>query len=230
MALPKPSLVIFDMDGTTVRHLNPKILEILERLDDLSYKFFRLFQKLRPGQPQYVAKKRKKYSPKLLVHRTLHTMRRKPVEQIVEPCPDVVDVLDFLKEQAVPMALISNGLGRGYGHDILEKFDFEKYFNVTLFAEDLNRAKPDPYPILQALEIINPSPEQKEVIWYIGDRHKDILAAINSREHLDSIVVPVAYGYFGSACLAVLEHNLGTDHIIGSYTELKQVLQRLFSQ
>mgnify|MGYP006286656095 FL=1 len=172
--------------------------------------------------------RRKKYSPKMLVHRTLHSFRRKPVEQIVEPCPNVMDVLNFLDENDIPMGLVSNGLGRGYGHDILEKFKLTSFFKHTLFAEDLNRSKPDPAPIIQMLNLLSPDINENHVVWYIGDRHKDVNAALNAGKTETSKIEPIAYGYFGSACLAALEHNLGTDHIIGSYSELLEKLKTLF--
>ena len=34
MQLEKPALVIFDMDGTTVRHVKPALLSTLESLDN----------------------------------------------------------------------------------------------------------------------------------------------------------------------------------------------------
>lgn len=229
MTLPKPDVVIFDMDGTTVRHLNPRILEIMERLDDLSYKFHRLFKFFSFRKKTKEAKKRRRLSPKLMVHRTIHTMRRKPVEQIVEPCPNIEDILNFLKERNIPLGLVSNGLGRGYGHDILKQFDLHKYFDATLFAEDLNRSKPDPEPILKILDRLQPILSETTVIWYVGDRHKDVKAAVNADKELNSKVVPIAYGYFGSGCLAAFENNLGKDHIIGSYSEFLLTLKNLFN-
>ena len=232
MTLPKPTVVIFDMDGTTVRHLNPRILEVMEKLDDFSYKAFKalgkIFGFIKLSKRQKQARKRRKLSPKRLVHRTIHKLRRKPVEMIVEPCPNVQDILDFFKGLDIPLGLVSNGLGRGYGHDILSKFDFEHYYGGTLFAEDINKSKPDPEPIINILKSIKSETTEDDVIWYIGDRHKDINAALNAREHVKGTVFPIAYGYFGSACLAVLESNLGTDHIIGSYLELLTEIEKIY--
>ena len=46
MTLEKPSIVIFDMDGTTVRHVNPKLLHLLEFTDDMIFKFHRFWGRL----------------------------------------------------------------------------------------------------------------------------------------------------------------------------------------
>jgi phosphoglycolate phosphatase len=144
MTLQKPTIVLFDMDGTTVRHINPWLLHVLERLDDMSHKLAALFSRIfnrniaSPALVEIHDGKRKK----LLVHRAMHKIRRKPVEEIVEPCPGIFDILDFLASQNITMGIISNGLGAGYGHDVLKKFDLEKYFAIKLFREDMTRAKP----------------------------------------------------------------------------------------
>ena len=71
MTLQKPSIVLFDMDGTTVRHVRPWVLHLLEKLDDIAHKiaklcsfiFNRRFES--PTLVEFRHGKRKK----LLVHR-----------------------------------------------------------------------------------------------------------------------------------------------------------------
>ena len=125
MALARPTIVLFDMDGTTVRHINPKLLQILETLDDASHKAAKYFSKIlkREISTPPLVEIRDGKRPKLLVHRAMHKIRRKEVDEIVEPCPGIYDVLEFLKEQNIQMGIVSNGLGKGYGHDILKTFD-----------------------------------------------------------------------------------------------------------
>lgn len=228
MTLVKPTIVLFDMDGTTVRHINPALLHVLERLDDASHKLAKgcsqLFRRKIERIPLVEFRNGKR--PKLLVHRALHKIRRKDVEEIVEPCPGIYDILDLLKSHNIPMGLVSNGLGKGYGHDILEKFDLTKYFDVTIFREDITRSKPFPDPILQAVSGLKRAPEKSDVIWYIGDRRKDILAAIAAADYLPCPVQPLAYGLNSS--IAVLEHNIGVDHIVMAYPDLETRLRALF--
>jgi phosphoglycolate phosphatase len=227
MTLIKPTIVLFDMDGTTVRHINPALLHVLERLDDASHKIAKgcsqLFRRKIERMPLVEFRNGKR--PKLLVHRALHKIRRKDVEEIVEPCPGIYDILDLLKANNIPMGLVSNGLGKGYGHDILEKFDLAKYFDVTIFREDITRSKPFPDPILQAVSGLKRAPEKSDVIWYIGDRRKDILAAIAAADYLPCPVQPLAYGLNSS--IAVLEHNIGVDHIVMAYPDLELRLRAL---
>lgn len=231
MTLPAPSIVIFDMDGTTVRHINPALLSLLEKLDDWSYRVNRLLGWLFLRQTKgpvffdedQVIKRRR---PKLLVHRALHKLRRKEVDEIVEPCPGIYSVLNLLQEHHIPMAVASNGLGKGYGHDILEKFDLEHYFRVSIFREDITRAKPDPESILTAIKGLNITLKPQDVIWYIGDRHKDIIAAIAAQTQIPCRIVPIAYGLH--AAVAVLEKKLGPEHIVMSYFDMRNTLKGLF--
>lgn len=228
MKLPAPSIVIFDMDGTAVRHVNPRVLHALEILDDASFKMVKFGSWLtrRHAQGPILTPEDeriiKKKLPRRLVHRALHHLRRKEVDQIVQPCPGLYEVLDFLTARNIPLALVSNGLGKGYGHDILEKFDLEKYFRATVFREDIRKSKPNPEPLLLALERMNVPVAANDVIWYIGDRHKDVTAALALRERVPAGVVPIAFGL--NASVAVLEKGLAPDHIVMS---LFDMLERL---
>ena len=235
MTLPKPTIVIFDMDGTAVRHINPRLLHILEFLDSLSYKiskiFAWLFKRKAQGRivpewhdPEWLNDQKKK--PRLLVHRAIHKVRRKPVEQLVQPCPGIYDVLDLLTKHDIPLALVSNGLGKGYGHDILKKFDLDAYFKTTIFREDITKSKPNPEPILLALKRMNIEPQSDDVVWYLGDRHKDVVAALAASKLVNATITPIAVAF--NAAVAVLERNLGPDHIIMSYHDMYDQLRVMF--
>ncbi len=234
MSLKTPDIVIFDMDGTAVRHINPRLLTILEFLDSAAYKISKLFSWIfkrgakgpmvpKWHDPEWSNPNKKK--PKLLVHRAIHKFRRKPVEQIVQPCLGLYDVLDLLKKHNIPMAIVSNGLGKGYGHDILEKFDLEKYFPTAIFREDITKSKPNPEPILLALKRMGHDPKQGDIIWYLGDRRKDVLAAVAASGAIAGDVLPIAVAF--NAAVAVLEKNYGPDYIITSYHDMYDQLRAM---
>lgn len=212
MSLNRPTLVLFDMDGTTVRHVNPRLLGVLEFLDDWSFKIGRLFSRNRAlPSPDLPPRKTKS----LIVHRALHKMRKKPVEQIVQPCPGIFTVLDIFRDAGIPIGVVSNGLGKGYGYDILEKFHLAQYYKTSIFREDFSRSKPHPDPLLRALRDLKFPLTEQDVVWYIGDRHKDITAALAADALLPCRVVPFAYGL--NASIAVLEKGLPPDQIIMNY-------------
>lgn len=220
MTLKKPTLIIFDMDGTTVRHINPRMLHVLEKVDDLMYKAGKIRRK--DNVPIEADQKR----PRLLVHRALHKFRRKSVEQIVEPYLGIREVLEYIKSLNIPMAIVSNGLGRGYGYDILEKFDLAQFFDAKIFREDFAQAKPHPEPLLKALEAMNYQPGGEDVIWCIGDRRKDIDAAVALGKYLKCCVEPLSFGI--DAAVAVLKNRISPDHILTSYADLQIKLKDLF--
>ena len=223
MQIVRPRAVIFDMDGTTVRHVNPHVLGCLEFLDDLIFRSNKLFRRQASlsALPPPMEK-----PPRLLVHRMIHTFRRKSVDQIVQPCPGVIDLLKFLKSQNIPMAIASNGLGKGYGVDILKQFHLEQYFAASVFREDFNRAKPHPDGLLRAIEDIGIEIKPEDTIWYIGDRHKDILAALAVNDLLPCRVVPFSYGL--NAVLAILEKGQSPDQILVSYHDFLERLKKQF--
>lgn len=225
MKKARPSIVLFDMDGTTVRHINPRILGALERVDDVMFRTSRWFHRKKP-QPDFTADLQKK--PRLLVHRALHRMRRRSVDQIVQPCPGIYTLLNLLKDAGIPMGIVSNGLGKGYGHDILEKFSLSDFFQAQIFREDIQRSKPDPDPILRALMQLGIRLTDQDIIWYIGDRHKDIVAALAADDHLPAKVIPFAYGL--KASIAILEKGQSPEQIIMSYTDFATKILPIISK
>ncbi len=221
------------MDGTTVRHLNPAFLHTLEWLDDTLYRLGGLKRWLfdrkaqgplfPPDDPENPGKR-----PRLLIRRALHKVNRKPLDQIVEPCPGLLGVLKLLKKYEIPIALVSNGLGKGYGHEVLETFELERYFQATVFREDIKRSKPAPDSLMMALQQLGVKLKKSDIIWYIGDRHKDVLAAQALQAHVPSKVVPIAYAL--NAAVAVLERGVGPEHIVMSYFELRKKLESLLGK
>jgi len=234
MTLPKPTIVIFDMDGTTVRHLNPRMLGVMELIDDAAFKIGKIWRWVferkaqgpllleEDGDPERPIRKAKS----IIVHRVIHKLRRKPVELLVEPCPGIYAVLSFLQGHGVPLALVSNGLGKGYGEDVIQKFGLDAYFDVAIFREDIVKSKPDPESLLLALQQLKTPLSESDVVWFIGDRHKDMTAAQAAARHLPCKIVPIAYGV--NAAVAVLKSGFTPDHIQMSYRDILAVLKQLF--
>lgn len=233
MTLLKPTIVIFDMDGTTVRHLNPWLLGVVEWLDDSTYKFGQIFDWLfRRGAKGHLSlglpKNVKNRQAKVLAHRALHKVRRKNVDEIVEPCPYIFPLLDYLKSQNILLGLASNGLGKGYGHDVLQVFGLEDYFSATIFREDIKKSKPHPEALLLTLQRMNITPSAQDVIWYIGDRHKDVSAASNAAKYLPCPVIPIAYAL--NAAVAIIDQGQNVEQIMMSYADMLQKIIALFEE
>ena len=110
MNIEKPTIVLFDMDGTTVRHINPRLLGVLEKIDDGMFKAASWFHRKKP-HPDFSPDLKKK--PRLLVHRALHKMRRKEVDQIVQPCPQRLVQGAIEEPRKFPPRLVRPARGTG---------------------------------------------------------------------------------------------------------------------
>lgn len=221
--LTRPDYVIFDMDGTTVRHVNPALLNILEAIDNILYKITSFIIRKRDIEDfsEQPVKTRG-----LLVHRVMHKLRRKEVSQIVQPCPGIFLLLNLFKRHNIPMAIASNGLGQGYGHDILKSFDLADYFEVELFREDIQKSKPHPDAVLRALRSLKKPPSAGDVVWFIGDRHTDMSAAIEANRLSDAKIMPFSYGL--NAAVILLKNKIAKEQIIVSYHDFYVRIYDLF--
>ncbi len=220
------------MDGTTVRHLNPRMLGLMEFLDDTAFKISRvwqwLFERKAKGPILLPCPDTPIKPPKsIIVHKAIHKLRRKDLDLLVEPCPAIYTVLTLLKRKNIPMAVASNGLGKGYGEDIIKKFNMSEFFPVTIFREDIKKSKPNPEALLLALGRMDITPTENDVIWYIGDRHKDVIAAHNAQKHIKGKIIPIAYAL--NAAVAIIEKGYTPDHILMSYQDIYAVLLELLN-
>lgn len=219
-----PTIVLFDLDGTLVNHVNPRVLQALEFLDDCSHRAARLVARFRLMRRQSQTKPCK--MPKLLVHRAIHRVRRKSVDEMLVPCETLRGVLQRLHDNGVVLGLVSNGLGRGYGHHVLEAFDLKKYFTTCVFREDVARGKPWPDSIMAALGNIGRGIRARDVIWYVGDQRKDVDAALSAAAALTRTIVPVALG--PRAALRAMEGDCPQLQIAWSAHDLERLTSDLF--
>lgn len=223
MAIQKPTIVLFDMDGTTVRHVNPAFLTALETIDNILYKVGRWVF----GKKEIIDYSHAPAAPRgLLVHRMLHIFRRKPVDKIVQPCPGIYLLLNLFQANNIPIGIVSNSLGKGYGHDVLETFSLAQYYKVEIFREDIAKSKPHPDPLLRALNEMKIEPNENDVVWYFGDRGKDVIATLEADKISDFKITPFAYGVNSS--IQILKKNIGTDHIVMSYPDFFQKIKGMF--
>lgn len=212
--------MLFDLDGTIVRHVDPRVIQVLEALDDIAHHVCKL-SSLLPGRHGRAPSR----PPRLLVHRAIHKIRSKQVEQIVEPTPGIFELLGLLRASSVRIGLVSNCLGRGYGRDVVAAFGLGSYFETTVFREDVQRGKPWPDCILAALNSLAGGVRPSDVVWYVGDQRKDVLAALAARSRLTCDIAPVAFGLRAAAY--VVERGMDTDHVVFSMPALAERFMRL---
>ena len=87
-------------------------------------------------------------------------------------------IIDLRMDEADLGIVTSNNVP--HVKDVLKKFDMQKdFFSVLVGNREAPNPKPDPEPILKALEMANYHGDKKDVC-YVGDSYNDCLAALNA--------------------------------------------------
>lgn len=174
----KAGCILFDLDGTLL-NTNDLVLESLQYTIKLHlgkeipasrlYKYFgqplvQIMADLGPHQAEEMVKTYREYSA--VKHDTL-----------TKVFPGVPETLAELKQKNIPMAIVTSKL-KNLADRGLQLFGLEGYFDVCVAFEDTDRHKPDPAPILKALELLD-YPNGKQVMM-VGDSPYDIICAGNA--------------------------------------------------
>lgn len=101
--------------------------------------------------------------------------------------PGVIEFLNYLAEQRVPMAILTNKPTLFTG-PILEALKLDHYFGRVVCGDTCERKKPEPDQLHYLLEKYRTKPEKSIMV---GDSINDVLAARNANVP----VIAVSYGY-----------------------------------
>ena len=93
-----------------------------------------------------------------------------------EPFEGIPEVLERFREANILQAVVSSKMRKQYGIDMGSR-GMDKYMAAAVLAEDTQKHKPDPEPLLICLAKLGV--ETKDAI-YIGDTASDSLAARNA--------------------------------------------------
>jgi pyrophosphatase PpaX len=97
-----------------------------------------------------------------------------PLHADLQPCAGINDALESLRAANVPLGIVTSK------RKLTVRLAFEtlpwleQYFDVVVGAEDTERHKPHPDPILRGLELIGARADETV---YVGDSPFDVLAA-----------------------------------------------------
>jgi pyrophosphatase PpaX len=167
-------VVLFDLDGTLIdsgaiilasfRHATRKVLdrEIPDELLLAHVGGSSLHDQMRALDP-------------LRVDELVHSYREhnEPLHDGLDAFPGVVDLLQELHEQGRKLGIVT--AKRRLTVDLaLSRVPLAPYFDTIVTAELTERHKPDPEPVLLALERLNADPKQAA---YVGDSPFDMGAA-----------------------------------------------------
>ncbi len=178
-ALPKPRAVIFDWDDTLVDNWDTAFKALNTALVHMGAKPW----------TEEEARRRSGPSARDLFTGLFGADRWKEADKVYYDtfCALVLDNVklhdraeDFLKglkENGVYMAVVSNKRNPLLSREV-EHLGFNKYFTKVIGAGEAKADKPDPAPLLLALEGsgIPAGPD----VWYIGDSHTDMMCALRA--------------------------------------------------
>lgn len=93
-------------------------------------------------------------------------------DSMVKPYPGVDEVVRALKEKGMRMGVVTSKLRRGTLRG-LSQCGLEGLFDAIVAADDVTRHKPDPWPVLVALEQLGSDPASAV---FVGDSPHDLVA------------------------------------------------------
>lgn len=95
----------------------------------------------------------------------------------VRPFPGIVETLTALREHEIPMAVVTSKISWGAVEE-LDQSDLLQYFAAVIGVDDIEKPKPDPEPVLTALDRILVAPSESVLV--VGDSPADVFAASNA--------------------------------------------------
>lgn len=98
--------------------------------------------------------------------------QREKHSEYIRPFPGAAEVLDIINSSGYSAAVVTSKR-RGQALKDLEVCGLSGYFDATVAVEDVTRPKPDPEPVLKALELLGAKPDSAV---FVGDSWYDIMA------------------------------------------------------
>jgi len=216
-------VAVFDLDGTLVASMEDLVASLNVVLDHLNLPPVEaaamrpfvgsgarvLIQKgLEAHRQTCTPEEIEELLPRFLDHYektfTLHT----------RPFEGAVDALKALKAQDWRLAVCTNKSAR-LTHPLLEALDLNRYFDAVVAGDTYHKPKPDPQPLLGAIERAGGAARGSIMI---GDTKTDIDTA-------RAVGIPVIAVDFGYSPVSI--HTLNPDAVISHFTELTQAIDHL---
>lgn len=94
-------------------------------------------------------------------------------DALVREYPGVEQALEWVVASGLKTGVVTSKLRSGAMRG-LERFSLDRFFDVVIGADDVDRHKPDPYPLLHAAQVMGLDPR---ACAYVGDSPHDMTAA-----------------------------------------------------
>ena len=128
--------------------------------------------------------------------------------------PKVKETLSMLKEQGYTLTIASSRWHKSLS-ELTHDLDIAEFISYLVGADDVEKAKPNPEPVIKTLAAMGADASQTLVV---GDMNVDILMGLNA----GAITCGVTYG---NGTRKELE-DAGADYIINSIDELIEITNR----
>ena len=128
--------------------------------------------------------------------------------------PKVKETLSMLKEQGYTLTIASSRWYKSLS-ELTHDLDIAEFISYLVGADDVEKAKPNPEPVIKTLAAMGADASQTLVV---GDMNVDILMGLNA----GAITCGVTYG---NGTRKELE-DAGADYIINSIDELIEITNR----
>ena len=195
----KPRAILFDMDGVLIDSLESWLSSLNAALKYLDYKEITReeFVKKYWGHDLYDNLERMGLSREIGVF--CNDVYSNHLDS-VRIYPDTKNTL--MRLGGYKKGIITN-TPKVCAYEIMKQFDLEKFFDVVITSDDVNKAKPDPEIVLKACEFLDVEP--KDVV-LVGDTNSDVRAG-------------------RAAGCTVIGVNIGADYTVKDISELARLIE-----
>ena len=202
----KIDTILFDLDGTLI---NTNELIITSFLHTLEQYFPQQFTRDKVidfiGPPLYESFHNlnpEKVDEMIAVYRTHNHAFH---DELIEEYEGVYETIEALHEAGFKMAIVTTKI-RETAEIGLKLFGLDKFFPVVITIDDVKNVKPDPEPLLLALQKLDSQPETALMV---GDSNHDILGGKNT----GTKTAGVAWSIKGEAFIRSFEPDFVLDNM-----------------
>lgn len=165
--------IIYDVDGTLLDTLKMNMIPLLKILHEEGFKDFTYETVLK-----YASYPGKKVLDELGVENKDEVYARwvryvNEFEEEASIYPGIVDLLKQVESMGIIQAVVSAKTTNQYRIDVVSK-GLDSFMKCRVLAEDTDKHKPDPEPLLKCCEMLGLKPRE---VCYVGDTYSDYCAA-----------------------------------------------------
>ncbi len=171
--------IIYDVDGTLLDTLKMNMIPLLKILHEEGFKDFTYETVLK-----YASYPGKKVLDELGVENKDEVYARwvryvNEFEEEASIYTGIVDLLKHVESMGIIQAVVSAKTTNQYRIDVVSK-GLDSFMKCRVLAEDTDKHKPDPEPLLKCCELLGLKPKE---VCYVGDAYSDYCASRDA--HID---------------------------------------------